>query len=120
MPETIRLLFICSRNRLRSPTAESVFGAMPEHEVDSAGLNEDAVQPLDADRIRWAEIIFVMEPAHRHRLTKRFGDRLGGKKVVCLNIPDRYAFMDPSLIRLLELRVTPHLRKKNAGIDRSA
>lgn len=108
----MRLLFLCSRNKLRSPTAEAVFGAYPEHECDSAGLNEDAVQPLDADQVRWAEIIFVMEPEHRRRLTRKFAKHLAGKKVVCLGIPDNYDFMDPALVALLESRVTPHLRKR--------
>jgi predicted protein tyrosine phosphatase len=107
----MRLLFLCSRNKLRSPTAEAVFGVYPEHEVDSAGLNDDAVQPLDAEQVRWAEIIFVMEPGHRRRLTQKFGKHLAGKKVVCLNIPDNYAFMDTALVVLLESRVTPHLRR---------
>ena len=37
-----RVLFLCSRNRLRSPTAEQVFGTWPNLEVDSAGLADDA------------------------------------------------------------------------------
>lgn len=108
----MRLLFLCSRNKLRSPTAEAVFGVYPEHECDSAGLNDDAEQPLDAEQVRWAEIILVMEPEHRRRLTRKFGKHLAGKKVVCLNIPDNYGFMDTALVALLESRVTPHLRRR--------
>lgn len=108
----MRLLFLCSRNKLRSPTPEAVFGEMPEHEVDSAGLNDDAIQPLDAEQVRWAEIIFVMEPDHRRRLMRKFSRELSGKRVVCLNIPDNYDYMDPGLVALLESRVTPHLRRR--------
>jgi predicted protein tyrosine phosphatase len=41
-----RVLFICSQNELRSPTAERVFSGRRDLEVASAGLNHDAPQPL--------------------------------------------------------------------------
>lgn len=56
----MRALFICSRNRLRSPTAEAVFAQWPNVETDSAGLAPDADVQLDADQLDWAEVIFVM------------------------------------------------------------
>ena len=40
------LLFLCSRNRLRSPTAERVFADWPGVETASAGLAPDADEPL--------------------------------------------------------------------------
>jgi predicted protein tyrosine phosphatase len=67
-----KALFICSRNRLRSPTAERVFAAWPNVETDSAGLAPDADAPLSAEQIEWADIVFVMEKAHRNRLSKQF------------------------------------------------
>lgn len=100
-----RALFICSRNRLRSPTAEYVFAAWPGVETDSAGLASDAELPLSSEQLDWAEIIFVMEKSHRSRLASRFRKHLGGKRIVCLDIPDNYAFMQPELIELLEARV---------------
>ncbi|CAJ0741495.1 hypothetical protein R16034_02670 [Ralstonia edaphis] len=106
----MRALFICSRNRLRSPTAEAVFAKWPNVETDSAGLAPDADVQLDADQLDWAEVIFVMERSHQRRLSQRFDARLRGKRVVCLNIPDDYVFMQPELVALLEKRVGPHLR----------
>ena len=103
-------LFICSANRLRSPTAEQVFAQWPGVETDSAGLSNDAVSVLSPDQIGWADIIFVMEKAHRSKLSKRFKRHLGGKRVICLDIPDDYAFMDPGLVRLLEAKAGPFLR----------
>jgi predicted protein tyrosine phosphatase len=100
-----KLLFICSANRLRSPTAEQVFSTWPGVEVDSAGLNTSADQPLSTEQVEWADIIFVMEKAHRSKLSAKFRKHLNGKRVVCLDIPDEYQFMDPSLVRLLESRV---------------
>ena len=103
------LLFLCSRNRLRSPTAEAVFRSRPGIETDSAGLSPDAEVPLSPEQIGWADLILVMEPVHRARLNRKFGKHLAGKRVVVLEIPDRYDFMDPELVRLLEARCAPYL-----------
>jgi predicted protein tyrosine phosphatase len=97
----MRALFLCSRNRLRSPTAEQVFSSWPGVETDSAGLALDAVTPLKIEQIRWADVLFVMERKHKTKLTKKFGRYLNGKRIVCLDIPDKYDFMDPELIALL-------------------
>lgn len=99
-----RILFLCSQNKLRSPTAEAVFADHPTVEVDSAGLNHDAEVPLSDEQIEWADLIVVMEKAHRTRLNRKFGKSLAGKRVVVLNIPDEYECMDPALVQLLKLR----------------
>lgn len=104
------VLFVCSRNRLRSPTAERVFGELAGVEADSAGLAPDADVPLSRDQLDWADTIFVMERAHRTKLMRAFGNAVQGKRVICLDIPDRYAFMQPELVELLERKVLPHLR----------
>jgi predicted protein tyrosine phosphatase len=105
-----RVLFLCSRNRLRSPTAEQVFGAWPNLEVDSAGLADDAEVVLSTDQLDWAELIVVMESSQRRRLQARHRARLKGKKIVCLDIPDRYAFMQPKLVEALLKKAGPLLR----------
>ncbi|MFZ5706124.1 MAG: low molecular weight protein tyrosine phosphatase family protein [Pseudomonadota bacterium] len=104
-----RYLFVCSQNRLRSPTAEQLFSARKDIEVASAGTNNDAEEPLTDDLVEWADCIVVMERAHRSKVQKRFRRALGGKRVICLDIPDDYEFMDPELIRLLEVRMARHL-----------
>jgi predicted protein tyrosine phosphatase len=110
MPGVQRVLFVCSRNRLRSPTAERVFADRPGLEVASAGLAPDADERLTSEHLEGVDIVFVMERAHRTRLNRAFGRHLKSARVVCLDIPDRYTFMQPELIELLEARVTPHLR----------
>ncbi len=106
------MLFICSQNRLRSPTAEQVFASWEGIETASAGTNNDAENPLTAELVAWAQLIFVMERVHRDKLSKKFREHLKEQRVVCLDIPDRYGFMDPALIELLEAKVTPHLRDR--------
>jgi predicted protein tyrosine phosphatase len=95
-----RILFLCSQNKLRSPTAEAFFADHPAIEVDSAGLNNDAVVPLSAEQVEWADLILVMETTHRNRLNQKFRSSLGGKKIAVLHIPDNYRYMDPALISL--------------------
>ena len=105
-----RVLFLCSRHRLRSPTAAAVFSTWPQLDVDSAGLADDAETPLSADQLDWAELIVVMEATHRRRLLARHGPRLRGKRVICLDIPDRYDYMQPALVELLLQKAGPLLR----------
>ncbi|TXC70957.1 phosphotyrosine protein phosphatase [Sphingomonas ginsenosidivorax] len=104
-----KILFVCSQNRLRSPTAEQVFASRPDLEVDSAGTNNDADNPLNAELVEWADVIVVMEKIHRTKVQKRFRSSLNGKRMICLDIPDDYAFMDPALVMLLHARLDRHL-----------
>ena len=108
-PKT-RVLFVCGKNKWRSPTAEQIFANYPGLECLSAGLSNDAPTVISVDLVEWADVIFVMEPVHKKKLAARFRDALGHAHVVCLNIPDNYREMDPTLIELLERRVPPHLR----------
>ena len=103
------LLFICSQNKLRSPTAEAVFAGIPGIDVDSAGLNHDAVVPLTPEPVEWADVIFVMEKEHRQKLHRKFKRHLNHQRVIVLGIPDNYAYMDPALVALLKVKVTPWL-----------
>jgi len=105
-----RLLFICSRNRLRSPTAEHVFADVPGIETASAGLDHDADVPVSAELLAWADRIFVMERTHREKLARRFRAHIHGKPVVCLAIPDDYVYMEDALVRLLEKKMRPYLQ----------
>jgi predicted protein tyrosine phosphatase len=96
VPDTLQhILFICSLNRCV--------------ECTSAGLNQGADNPLTPEAIDWADLIFVMERAHKTKLSKAFKPYLGAKRVVCLDIPDNYKFMDPALIKLLRTKVTGFL-----------
>ena len=106
----IRALFICTQNRLRSPTAERVFSTWANVETDSAGLGNDAEVHLSVEQIEWATLIFVMEKAHRSKLSRQFKAHLKGKQIICLGIPDDYDYMQPELVRLLEVKVGAFLR----------
>jgi predicted protein tyrosine phosphatase len=104
-----KVLFLCGRNRLRSPTAEAMFSTRHDIEVESAGLDHDSDTPCTPELVAWADIVFVMEKSHKQKLSRRFRPYLRNAKVVCLDIADDYAFMQPELVRLLQARVGRHL-----------
>jgi predicted protein tyrosine phosphatase len=104
------VLFLCSQNRLRSPTAEKVFSQFSEIECKSAGTDRTAGVVVTTELIQWADVIFVMEKLHRNKITKQFKHQLGGRRVVVLGIPDDYEFMDTGLIEIIKQKVGPLLR----------
>ncbi|MBM0742673.1 low molecular weight protein tyrosine phosphatase family protein [Phormidium sp. CLA17] len=108
-PLFMKLLFVCSKNRLRSPTAEAVFAGYEGLEVDSAGLDREAEILLSSEAIQWADIIFVMEKSHRSKLSRKFQSYLKCKRVICLDIPDEYEYMESALVELLKRKVMPLL-----------
>ena len=109
MPAAKHVLFICSANRQRSPTAENVFADWPGIEVASAGTDHRAEVEVTPELLTWADLIFVMEKTHRRRLAHKFRPYLKNQRIICLQIPDEYGFMQPELIDLLRRRVIPHL-----------
>jgi predicted protein tyrosine phosphatase len=106
------VLFICSQNRLRSPTAEKVFSGRPGFEVASAGLNPEAETQVSPELLEWADVIFVMERAHRNKLSKKFRAHLGDKRIICLDIPDEFDYMDPALVRIFEAKAGGFFRQR--------
>lgn len=100
-----KLLFICSRNEWRSRTAHEVFARNVSIEVDSAGTESDARVVVESDHIEWADIIYVMEDRHIKRLKRMFAGCLKDKKVINLNIPDKYKFMDLDLIAIFREKI---------------
>jgi predicted protein tyrosine phosphatase len=100
-----RILFICGKGRQRSPTAEHVFADLEGWETDSGGLSADADVPLSAEQVEWATHIAVMEKRQLARLRRSFPKLVSGRKLVLLDIPDNYVFMQPELIELLRQRI---------------
>ena len=109
-----KLLFLCNQNRLRSPTAEMVFGENPQLEVKSAGVDKDASIPVNLELLEWADIIFVMEKRQRNIIHKKFKDIYRNKRIVCLYIPDDYEYMDPDLIQLLKERLPQYVKSSGS------
>lgn len=105
----IKLLFVCSRNKIRSLTAEKLIEGLPGYEARSAGTQPSARIVITEGHLGWADFIFCMEKSHRQRLQQRFPDALTGKKVITLHIPDEYEFMGENLIGELRGKLADHV-----------
>lgn len=99
------LLFVCSRNQLRSPTGEAVWQHRAGFSARSAGTSPHARRPIGPADIRWADVIFFMEAKHLHRLQAGFPRLLAYKRLHCLDIADDYRYMDPRLVELIDAKV---------------
>jgi predicted protein tyrosine phosphatase len=53
-----------------------------------------------------------MESAHRSKLSAKFKQHLSHTRVICLGIPDDFAYMDDGLIALLKAKVPRYLAKR--------
>ena len=104
----MNILFICSKNRWRSLTAEKIFQANPGVHVRSAGTDQDARIRVTEKLLNWATIIFVMEKDHQEKLIQKFSTARD-MRMVNLDIPDHFQYMDEELIEMLRTSVESYL-----------
>ncbi len=97
----LKVLFVCSRNQWRSPTAEQIWRRHPRLLTRSGGTSPSARHTVSADDVCWADVIFAMEDKHKSRLAAEFTGLLAGKPIHVLDIPDEYKYMDPELVEML-------------------
>lgn len=107
--ERTNVLFVCSRNQWRSPTAERVFKRHPLMSTRSAGTSPNARRTISEDDLRWADMVMVMENKHRDRIVAGFPRLVEHLPIHVLDIPDEYRYMDPELVELLQQIVEPLL-----------
>lgn len=105
----MNILFICSRNQWRSPTAERVFAVGYGVSTRSAGTSKHAKHTVSSKDIAWADLIFVMEQKHKQNIKEKFPNQLQHKQVVVLDIPDDYPYMDEELIEILKQSMHSYL-----------
>jgi len=101
----MNVLFVCSQNRWRSPTAENIFSSYPSIQTRSAGISANARIKIGRLDLNWADLIFVMESKHLEYLKRKFPDLTSRKKITVLHIPDKYGYMDERLIQILESKL---------------
>lgn len=106
----MNILFVCSRNKWRSRTAETVFKGRQDCDVKSAGTEPSARIRVSAKLIEWADLIFAMEKKHKQRLIEKFTELLADKQIIVLHIPDEYQYMDSELIEMLKSSVASYLQ----------
>jgi len=104
------LLFICSRNKWRSLTAETIFKNSSKLNVKSAGTENSARIVINSKMITWADMIFVMEKHHKEKLLLKFPNETENIEIIILEIPDNYKFMDPELIEEIKVSISGYLK----------
>ncbi len=104
-----QLLFICSRNQWRSPTAEALFQDSDRYNAKSAGTSDKARVKITPGLINWADCIFAMEKRHAAIIQRNYPDLITDRSIVVLHISDDYQYMDPELIDILASRLADYL-----------
>ena len=104
-----KLLFVCSRNKRRSLTAEMILRGKATIDVKSAGTENGARVKVTAGLLKWADVIFVMERKHFERLQQKYTTAIIDKPVIILDICDDYAYMDEELIDILTNRLAEYV-----------
>jgi predicted protein tyrosine phosphatase len=110
-----KILFVCSRNRRRSLTAETIFKSDPAWDVRSVGTEESARIKVTAGQLGWADVIVVMEKRHKERLQQKYPEELAAKSCVCLFISDDFEFMDSTLVEILREKMEEHFPAQGAA-----
>lgn len=105
----VNVLFVCSMNQWRSPTAEKIYADHPALSVRSRGISRKAVRKLTSGDLKWADTICVMERKHRNKIESTFPGEVRYTQIHVLEIPDEYRFMDDELIELIKQTVDPLL-----------
>jgi predicted protein tyrosine phosphatase len=101
----LKLLFVCTINKMRSLTAEKIYEEDKRFSVKSAGTDNGAKVQISRELIEWADYVLVMERKHRNAIRKKYPDLYRSKRIVCLYIPDEYGFMDDALIYLIKDKI---------------
>ena len=109
--ESLKILFVCSMNQWRSPTAEKVYADKPLVTARSRGTNKKARVTVNPDDLKWADIVMVMENKHKQRLLAEYPGEMRYKELHVLDLPDEYRFMDPELIDEIHASVDPILTR---------
>ncbi len=114
--ETLKVLFVCSMNQWRSPTAEKIYADKPSVVARSAGTNKGARQSVRSKDLLWADLVLVMEQKHKQKLMAAFPGEMKFKTLHVLDIPDDYQYMDPELVEGIRSTVDPLLENfRNDG-----
>ncbi|QIK70726.1 protein tyrosine phosphatase [Erysipelothrix sp. HDW6C] len=109
----MKILYLCSQNRRRSLTAESVLNGIDGHEVRSAGTENNARIKVTEGMLGWADIIVTMEKKHTMRIRSKYRDILEVRPIVCLHLLDDFLYMDETLIDILESGFQDIIRLKD-------
>lgn len=103
------LLFICSRNRWRSLTAETIYKKHKTIRAKSAGTENNARIKVNGKQLLWADLVFAMEKHHKEKLIQQFPNETKDLEIIILDIADEYKYMDQELIEEIQNSVSYYI-----------
>ena len=106
-----KILFVCSRNQWRSPTAARIYANDQRIEARSGGVSQQSAHRVSQQDMEWADLILVMETRHKTRLQEMFRE-MQLPPIECLEIPDDFGLMDDALIDLIRVGTESQLAAK--------
>lgn len=110
-----KVLCVCSAGILRSATAAVVLSQDPyNYNTRCAGAEKYALVPINDALLSWADEVVCMTQEHMEKVYNHMLDWQVSPKILCLNIPDNYAYRDEELIRLIKTRYD-NLQPSNLG-----
>ena len=110
----LRVLFVCTQNKVRSLTAEHLYRVRPDLEVKSCGTANFAKNQLTSELVEWAEILFVFDETHLEALEQRFGLDTLSEPVVNLGLADIFNYKSDALVVKLVTKLDPYLGRPTA------
>lgn len=104
MKVPLKILFVCGKNKWRSPTAVNIYRSDNRLLVRSAGVSAKSQHQISSQDIFWADLILVMQNDYKRHIIDKF-DHLNLPPIEDLNIPDEFKYMDTPLIKEIEVSV---------------
>ncbi len=112
--QKMRVLFVCTQNKVRSLTAEHLYHVRPDLEVKSCGTANFAKNQFTRELLEWAEVVFVFDDSQLDFIEQTFGKEALGKPIVCLGLPDVFTYKSDPLVVKLVAKLDPYLGRPTA------
>jgi predicted protein tyrosine phosphatase len=114
LEQKMRVLFVCTQNKVRSLTAEHLYRVRPDLEVKSCGTANFAKNRFTRELLEWAEVVFVFDDSQLNFIEQTFGKEALGKPVVCLGLADVFTYKSDPLVVKLVAKLDPYLGRPTA------
>lgn len=102
----MKVLFVCNQGKHRSRTGAEIF--TDRYDSKYAGVYSEE-NPLTKELLEWSDLVIVMEDEQRKIIGERFPKQYLTKKIISLNIPDIYSYMQPELKQLIKIKIKQYL-----------
>jgi len=112
--QKLRVLFVCTQNKVRSLTAEHLYRERPDLDVRSCGTAAFAKNQLTEEVMKWADMVFIFDELQAEAIDKKFGKDAFGKEIISLGLADVYQYKSESLVLKLTAKIEPYLGRPNA------